>query len=80
VREVATIDGTSKVKIPPGTSSGQKLRLRGKGIGDGGSEPGDHYVTVHIDVPKDLDDVGKKLLHDLITHLKGQAAHNRRKS
>ena len=47
---VVTIDGETDVKIPAGTSSGRKLRLRGKGI-DGG----DHYVTVQIDVPG-LDD------------------------
>jgi DnaJ-class molecular chaperone len=80
VRDVATLDGTATVKIPPGASSGQRLRLRGKGVSDGTREPGDHYVVVHIDVPKDLDDTGKKLLHDLVTHLKGQAAHNKRKS
>ena len=47
---VVTIDGEADVKIPAGTSSGRKLRLRSKGI-DGG----DHYVTVQIDVPG-LDD------------------------
>jgi len=75
VRDVATLDGTSSLKIPPGTSSGMKLRLRGKGVGG----DGDHYVTVQIDVPKDLDDDARKLLHDLTSHLKGQAAHHRKK-
>jgi DnaJ-class molecular chaperone len=66
VREIATIDGTSSVKIPPGTSSGQKLRLRGKGLGG----QGDHYVTVHIDVPRDLDDEARQQLVTLVAHLK----------
>jgi DnaJ-class molecular chaperone len=76
VREIATIDGTSSVKIPPGTSSGQKLRLRGKGIAGPGGH-GDHYVTVHIDVPKDLDEDARKKLVDLVTHLKTNAKKSR---
>jgi molecular chaperone DnaJ len=80
VRDVPTKDGSATVKIPPGTSSGQKLRLRGKGISTGTGEPGDHYVTVQIDLPKDLDDEGKRLLHALATHLKGQGAHAKKKA
>lgn len=76
VREIATIDGTSSVKIPPGTSSGQKLRLRGKGVAGPGSQ-GDHYVTVHIDVPKDLDEDARKNLVDLVTHLKTNPKQSR---
>lgn len=82
VRDVATVDGTATVKIPPGTSSGQKLRLRGKGlIGATGAtgEAGDHYVTVHIDVPRDLDDTAKQKLVELATYLKGQAKNGQGK-
>ena len=56
VATVATIDGKAEVKVPPGTSSGKKLRLRGKGVPDRSGQVGDHYVTVQIDVPNDLDD------------------------
>ncbi|HEY5927284.1 MAG TPA: DnaJ domain-containing protein [Kofleriaceae bacterium] len=62
VATVATIDGKAEVKVPPGTSSGKKLRLRGKGVPNRSGQPGNHYVTVQIDVPKDLDDDAKKLL------------------
>lgn len=72
VRDVATVDGKATVKIPPGTSSGQKLRLRGKGLAGPTGEVGDHYVTVHIDVPRDLDDDAKRKLVELATYLKGQ--------
>ncbi len=68
VAEVPTIDGVSSVKIPPGSSSGRKLRLRGKGAA-GPTGPGDHYVTVQIDVPAQLDEEGKKLLAALTSHL-----------
>jgi DnaJ-class molecular chaperone len=80
VRDVPTVDGSAKVKIPPGTSSGQKLRLRGKGVTGSDGEPGDHYVTIQVDVPKDLDDEAKKLLHELVTHLKRQGAHQKKRT
>ncbi len=59
---VATIDGKAQVKIPPGTSSGRQLRLRGKGPPSLAGESSDHYVTVHIDVPVDLSDEDRRAL------------------
>jgi DnaJ-class molecular chaperone len=53
-----------------GTASGKKLRLRGKGIPDRSGQPGNHYVTVQIDVPGDLDEESKKLLAQLVQRLR----------
>jgi DnaJ-class molecular chaperone len=75
VASVATIDGRAEVKIPPGTSSGKKLRLRGKGMPDHAGGHGDHYVTVQIDVPTELDDEAKKLLVQLATRVR-KRGHN----
>ena len=75
VATVATIDGKAEVKIPPGTSSGKKLRLRGKGMPDHAGGYGDHYVTVQIDVPHELDDEARKLLGQLATRLR-KRGHN----
>lgn len=75
VATVATIDGKAEVKIPPGTSSGKKLRLRGKGMPDHTGGAGDHYVTVQIDVPHELDDEAKKALIQLVTRLR-KRGHN----
>jgi molecular chaperone DnaJ len=75
VATVATIDGKAEVKIPPGTSSGKKLRLRGKGMPDDAGGHGDHYVTVQIDVPHELDDEAKKLLVQLATRVR-KREHN----
>lgn len=69
VASVPTIDGKAEVKIPPGTSSGKRLRLRGKGRSENGRQ-GDHYITIHIDVPSDLDDEAQKLLVQLTTQLR----------
>jgi curved DNA-binding protein len=46
---VPTLGGKVDVKIPPGSQSGQKLRLRGRGLG---KTPGDQYVVIQIIVPK----------------------------
>jgi molecular chaperone DnaJ len=70
VATVSTIDGKAEVKVPPGTASGKKLRLRGKGLTDRSGKVGDHYITVQIDVPGDLDDDAKKLLIQLVTRLR----------
>ena len=42
------------VTIPPGTNSGQKLRLRGKGLPNPSGSPGDLYAEVRIVSPKKL--------------------------
>jgi DnaJ-class molecular chaperone len=70
VATVATIEGKAEVKVPPGTSSGKKLRLRGKGMPDRAGHHGDHYITVQIDVPGDLDEDQKKQLIQLVTRLR----------
>jgi DnaJ-class molecular chaperone len=74
VATVATIDGRADVKVPAGTSSGKKLRLRGKGLSRSG-QPGDHYVTVQIDVPGDLDEEAQKLLVQLVQRLRKTKGH-----
>jgi DnaJ-class molecular chaperone len=59
--EVPTIDGTRlTVKVPPGTSSGKRLRLRGRGI-DGGNQ----FVEVQVQVPEVKDERGRQLLDEL---------------
>ena len=50
--DVPTLDGTARVKVPPGSSSGRRLRLRGKGLPNPSGPPGDLYATVRIVVPR----------------------------
>lgn len=51
--EVPTIDGPVTVTIPPGSSSGRKLRLKGKGVpSPGGGERGDQYLVLQVVVPR----------------------------
>lgn len=65
--EVPTIDGRSMLKIPPGTQSGQKLRLREKGVPSATQEGerGDEIVEVKITVPMPRDEKTKELLREL---------------
>jgi molecular chaperone DnaJ len=65
--EVPTIDGRSMLKIPPGTQSGQKLRLREKGVPSATKDGvrGDEIVEVKITVPMPRDEKTKELLREL---------------
>jgi curved DNA-binding protein len=58
--EVRTLDGTAEVKVPAGTSSGRKLRLRGEGMAGG-----DLYAVVQIHVPKRLSSEERELFERL---------------
>lgn len=62
--DVQTIDGVTQMTLPPGTSSGQKLRLKQKGVTTKQGTRGDHYVTIQIKVPKTLDEKSKKLIEE----------------
>ena len=65
--EVPTIDGRTLLKIPPGTQSGQKLRLREKGVPSATKDDvrGDEIVEVKITVPMPHDEKTKELLREL---------------
>lgn len=63
--EVPTLEGPTTIDVPPGTSSGQKLRLRGKGGVKKGGGRGDLYVAIRILVPKHLDEESQRLVREL---------------
>ena len=64
--EVPTIDGRALLRIPPGTPSGQKFRLREKGVAPArGGQRGDQYVTVQIVPPSSVDEKARQLLKEL---------------
>merc|ERR1712137_1206604 len=62
------VDGEVTIKVPPGTQPGQVMRLKGNGAPRLGSpnQRGDHYVTVKVEIPKDM----SKEEEDLIEQLK----------
>jgi DnaJ-class molecular chaperone len=63
--DVPAPDGLKSLTIPAGSSSGQKLRLRGQGVGASGSQPsGDLFVVLKIIVPKGIDAESRRLIEE----------------
>ena len=62
--EVPTLDGPVTLTIPPGTSTGAKMRIKGRGI-ERGAEKGDQFVMPRVVVPKQLDEDSRKLVQEL---------------
>jgi molecular chaperone DnaJ len=65
--DVPTIDGRAQLKIPPGTQSGQKLRLRERGV-ENAQKPdqrGDQIVTVNVVVPALQDERSREIMREL---------------
>jgi curved DNA-binding protein len=58
--EVPTLSGRARLKVPPGSSCGRRLRLRGEGLGDG-----DLYAVLKIVVPRKLSDRQRELYEQL---------------
>lgn len=54
--------GEIAVKIPPGTSSGKRLRIKGHGVRREGQPDGDLYVELSIVLPKELDEASQELV------------------
>jgi molecular chaperone DnaJ len=64
--EVPGIDGRTLLRIPPGTQSDQKFRLRGKGVPSlKGEAQGNQIVEVRVVVPKIADERSKEILREL---------------
>lgn len=54
--EVTTPDGAVRLKISPGTQSGQKFRLKGRGLPTGATTRGDFFVEIGIKLPRTVTD------------------------
>ncbi len=64
--DVPTLEGHAKMKVPSGTESGQKFRLKGKGapiLGKKGT--GDQYAIIKIVPPKKIDERTRQLVEEL---------------
>ncbi len=73
--EVQTIDGPVSLKIPPGSTTGLKLRIKGKGAGRD-SERGNHFVVLKVVTPKDP----SPQMREAFRNLEHQFAYNPRAS
>ncbi|MCZ6695339.1 MAG: J domain-containing protein [Acidobacteria bacterium] len=64
--EVPTIDGRATFRVPPGTQTGQKFRLRGRGAPSlRGGGRGDQFVEVRVSTPRAADERSRQLLREL---------------
>jgi molecular chaperone DnaJ len=65
--EVPTVDGPAIVRIPPGTQSGQTIRIRGRGAPSllNPGMRGDQYVEAKVIVPRVVDERSKEILREL---------------
>jgi DnaJ-class molecular chaperone len=52
---VPTIEGSGELKVPPGVSTGSRLRIRGKGVPSRDGSRGDEIVVLKVMVPKTVD-------------------------
>ncbi len=62
---VATPGGQARVRVPPGTPSGRRLRLRGRGLPNPRGAPGDLYAEARIIVPPTMSDDERRLFERL---------------
>lgn len=62
--EVPTLRGTKRLKVPPGTQGGQKIRIGGEGVPTKHGT-GDLYVHIQVAVPRSLDADAQRLVREL---------------
>jgi curved DNA-binding protein len=62
---VDTPAGEAKVRVPPATSSGKRLRLRGQGMPNPKGKPGDLFAEARIMVPPELNEEERRLFEEL---------------
>jgi molecular chaperone DnaJ len=62
--DVPTLDGDVKVRIPPGTQAGQRLRLSGRGVPSQHGDRGDLLVEVRLVLPPGSDERTRELMRE----------------
>ncbi|WP_293124794.1 DnaJ C-terminal domain-containing protein [Microcoleus sp. bin38.metabat.b11b12b14.051] len=63
--EVPTLDGLVKMKLPPGVTSGKRLRMANKGYPTGNGDRGDQLVEIQVLIPKEISDEERELYEKL---------------
>ena len=66
---VPLLQGSVQLKVPGGVKSGQRIRVKEKGIHPPKGTPGDFYAVVQIEAPRTLDASGRRLLDELAPQL-----------
>jgi DnaJ-class molecular chaperone len=63
--DVPTPHGTVTVTVPPNTSSGKRLRIKGQGVKPANQPPGDLFAEIQIVLPNNLTDAERQQLADI---------------
>jgi curved DNA-binding protein len=66
---VPLLQGTADIKVPPGASSGRKLRVPARGIANAKGMRGDFYAVLQVAAPRELSERGRKLVEELAPEL-----------
>ncbi len=60
--DLPTPHGTITLTVPPGSSSGAKLRVKGHGVRGGSGPPGDLFAELQVELPADLSDADREAM------------------
>ena len=63
--KVPTLEGSVRLKVPPGTQGGQRFRLRERGLPGVSGKRGDLYVELQIQMPKKITDRERQIWNEL---------------
>ena len=63
--KVPTLEGTVRLKVPPGTQGGQRFRLRERGLPSASGSRGDLYVVIQIQIPKKLSEREREIWNQI---------------
>ena len=64
-RSIESLDGQEPLSIPAGSSDGDVLRIRGRGVPYGRGNRGDLLIRVSLEIPKKLSKKAQQLVQDL---------------
>ena len=72
---ITTVDGEVEYEVKPGTQTDTRIRLKGKGVPSLRNKNirGDHYVTLVVQVPKDLSSEAKEALRNFDAVVNGRS-------
>ncbi len=62
--DIPTPRGVVSLRVPPGTSSGAKLRVKGYGVAPRNEDPGDLLAEIQIVLPSELDEESRQWLQE----------------
>lgn len=67
--EIPTLEGTTRLSLPPGTQPGQAFRLKGLGVPREDGSRGDLIVIIHVEIPRHLTPEQQRLFEELARSL-----------